>query len=77
MKDDKMIVAELKNRTTDPGHEQAVVALYRELLAAFESESLAEVTRIIDTKFQSLRSAYNDAHEALMERIGLSGKGDQ
>lgn len=76
MKEDEKIVAELKSRATDPEHEQALVALYRELLVVFENESAAGVTDAIERKVRGRREAYENAHSALVERIGLK-QGDR
>ncbi|HBQ28216.1 hypothetical protein HY02_07380 [Peptococcaceae bacterium SCADC1_2_3] len=71
MTDNEKVFAELKSRATDSKHEQALTDLYKEVLAAFESNSSKGVAGIVGAKMQELHSAYNDAHGALMKKMRL------
>jgi len=71
VKDDEKVFAEVKRRATHSEHEKALTDLCQELLGEFESKSSKGVTSVIGAKMQALRSAYNDAHSALMKKMGL------
>ncbi|OYD17227.1 hypothetical protein CH330_00640 [candidate division WOR-3 bacterium JGI_Cruoil_03_51_56] len=69
MKEADDIVTEIKTRVPDSKHEEAI-ALWNQVLSAFNCQSSQGVTNVVGARLSKLRNAYDDAHQALMRKMG-------